>query len=83
MSLVEDVRASFQAKGLTFVSLTESTEDPERTTLTYTDGAGRTVRREVNIRLEELENTVAALDRMDPTDLSELPLGVTVQSQAD
>jgi hypothetical protein len=70
MSLVEDVRASFQAKGLTFVSLTESTEDPERTTLTYTDGAGRTVRREVNIRLEELENTVAALDRMDPTDLA-------------
>jgi hypothetical protein len=70
MSLVEDVRASFKAKGLTFVSLTESKEDPEKTTLTYTDGAGKIVLKEVNIRLEELEDTVAALDGMDPTDLA-------------
>jgi hypothetical protein len=70
MSLVEDVRASFQAKGLTFVSLTESKEDPGKTTLTYRDGAGKTVHKEVKIRLEELENTVAALDRMDPADLA-------------
>ena len=47
MSLVEDVRASFQVKGLTFVSLSESSEDPEKTTLTYTDGSGKTVRKEV------------------------------------
>jgi hypothetical protein len=70
MSLVEDVRASFKAKGLTFVSLNESKEDPEKTTLTYTDGAGKTVLKEVDIRLEELEDTVAALDTMDPTDLA-------------
>jgi len=70
MSLVEDVRAAFQAKGLNFVSLTESKEDPQSTTLTYTDGYGKTVRKEVKIRLEELENTIAVLDGMDPADLA-------------
>jgi hypothetical protein len=70
MSLVEDVRAAFRAKGLTFVSMTESKEDPENTTLTYTDGSGKTVQKEVKIRLEELENTVAVLDGMDPADLA-------------
>jgi hypothetical protein len=64
MSLVEDVRASFQAKGLTFVSLTESSEDPEKTTVTYTDGSGKTMRREVKTRLEMLEEMMADLDRM-------------------
>jgi hypothetical protein len=72
MSLVEDVRASFKAKGLTFVSLTESNEDPEKTTLTYTDGSGKTVRKDVKTRLEMLEDMVEDLDRMDmdPTGLA-------------
>ena len=70
MSLVKDVRASFQAKGLTFISLTKSSDDPEKSTLTYTDGSGKTVRKEVGIRLEELEETVAVLDTMDPEDLA-------------
>jgi len=70
VSLVKDVRASFKAKGLTFVSLTESTEDPEKSMLTYTDGAGKTVRKQVAIKLQELEDTMAALDTMDPEDLA-------------
>ena len=72
MSLVEDVRASFKAKGLIFISLTESTDDPEKSTLTYTDGSGKTVHKEVKTRLEMLEDMVADLDRMemDPTGLA-------------
>jgi hypothetical protein len=70
MSLVEDVRASFQAKGLTFISLTESKQDPEKTTLSYTDSSGKTVLKEVGIRLEELEDTVAELDRTDAEDIA-------------
>jgi hypothetical protein len=76
MSLVEDVRASFQARGLTFVSLTESNDDPEKTTLTYTDGSGKIVRKEVKTRLEMLEDMMADLDRMemDPTGLADFLL---------
>lgn len=70
VGLFEDVRASFQAKGLTFVSVAESEEDDQKTTLTYKDGSGRIIRKEVPIRLEELEDTVAALDTVDSEDLA-------------
>jgi hypothetical protein len=76
MSLVEDVRTSFKAKGLTFVSLTESSEDPEKTTLTYTDGSGKTIHKEVKTRLEMLEDMIEDLDRMEmePTGLADFLL---------
>jgi len=70
MPLVEDVRTAFRAKGLNFVSLAESSEGRNKTTLTYTDESGRTVHKEIDMRLEELEDTVAALDGMDPEDLA-------------
>ena len=70
MSLIEDVRESFKVKGLTFVSLTESTDDPEKSTVTYTDGSGKTIHKEVRIKLSELEDTLAVLDTMDPEDLA-------------
>ena len=70
MSLIEDVRAAFKAKGLTFVSIAESTSDSEKTVLTYKDAGGNIVTRDVDIRLSELEDTVAALAGLDPEDLA-------------
>jgi hypothetical protein len=70
MSLVEDVRAAFQAKGLNFISLTESSADPEKSILTYTDGSGKTFTHEIPIRLEDLEDTVNNADSMEPEDLA-------------
>jgi hypothetical protein len=70
MALVQDVRDAFRAKGLDFVSLAESSQDREKTTLTYVDGSGKTVHKELAIRLGELEDTIAALDGMDPEDLA-------------
>ena len=80
MSLVADVRASFKAKGLTFISLTASSDDPEKSTLTYSDGSGKTIRKSVGIRLEELEDTLAVLDTMDPEDLANFLLDDTAGS---
>ena len=74
MSLIEDVRESFRAKGFNFVSLSESNEDPEKTTLTYTDGTGKTLYKVLEIRLEEFEDTIASLDVLDPEDLADFLL---------
>ena len=74
VSLIEDVRNSFKAKGLQFVSLSSSNENEEKTTLTYADATGKTIHKTIDIRLEELEDTLASLDVMDPDDLADFLL---------
>ena len=71
MALRGDIANSFQKKGFTFVSLNESTENPDHTTLVYIDRAGKTVTKEIQIRLSELEDTVNAIDVIDPEDLAD------------
>lgn len=68
MSLIGDVRDSFKAKGLEFVSLTDAGQKMSR--LTYKDG-GKLISREINMPIEELEDTVEELDVMDPDDLAD------------
>jgi hypothetical protein len=74
MSLRQDIAESFQKKGLEFISLNESTLNPERTTLVYVDKTGNKVSKEIEIRLSELEDTVEALDVIDPEDIAEFLL---------
>ena len=61
-SLIEDVKKSFQAKGLEFVSLTESTADQKKSVLTYKYASGETATKEITIPITELEDTVASTD---------------------
>jgi hypothetical protein len=68
MPLIQDVRESFRAKGLEFVSLTDAGNSRSR--LTYKDG-GKVMAKEIGIPLSELENTVEELDLMDPDDLAD------------
>jgi hypothetical protein len=70
MALRPDISDSFDKKGLKFVSLNESTLDPEKSTLIYNDGSGKAVSKEIAIRLEELEDTLSTLDAIDPEDLA-------------
>lgn len=75
MTLRGDIAESFQKKGLTFVSLNESDRDPEtKTTLVYIDAGGKTVSKDIEIRLSELEDTVSAIDVIDPEDLADFLL---------
>jgi hypothetical protein len=74
-SLIEDVRKSFQAKGLEFISLTESTANPQKSVLTYKFPSGEVVTKEIAIPLGELEDTVAAIEVIDPADLANYLLG--------
>jgi hypothetical protein len=70
-SLIKDVRKSFKNKGLEFVSLSESTADQSKSVLEYKDSSGRTVKREIGIRLSELEDTVVSIEEIDPDDLAD------------
>ena len=74
MTLRGDIADSFQKKGLKFVSLNESAQNSERTTLVYVDGSGKRVSKEIEIRLSELEDTVSAIDVIDPEDLADFLL---------
>ena len=69
-SLIEDVRNSFKNKGLEFISITESTTDPKKSVLTYKHASGETVTKDVAIPLSELEDTVATIETIDPSDLA-------------
>jgi hypothetical protein len=69
-SLIEDVRNAFKEKGLEYVSLTESTADPEKSILTYKDSSGNTVTKEIGLPLSELEEVVAEIEALDPDDLA-------------
>ena len=68
MTLIGDVRESFKAKDLEFVSLTDAGNNRSR--LTYKDGA-KLMTKEFEMPLSELEETVEELDIMDPDDLAE------------
>jgi hypothetical protein len=68
LTLIGDVRDSFRAKGLEFVSLTDAGNNRSR--LTYKDGT-KVVTKEFEMPLSELEDTVEELDVMDPDDLAE------------
>jgi hypothetical protein len=74
-SLIRDVRDSFKSKGLEYVSLVESPKDPKKTILTYKDGAGKTLAKEISVPLSELEETVAEIDVIDPDGLADYLLG--------
>lgn len=70
MTLREDIADSFTAKGLKFVSLNESATNPQGSTLVYEDGSGKSISKEIGLRLSELEDTVEALDAIDPADIA-------------
>lgn len=69
MTLRGDIAESFKTKGLTFVSLNESAANPEGSILVYADVSGKQMTKEIGIRLEELEDTIEALDAIDPEDI--------------
>lgn len=70
MLLRDDVTLGFEKKGLKFVSLNESTIDPQKSTLIYIDGSGKTVNKEIDMRISQLEDTMTVLEVMDPEDLA-------------
>jgi len=70
MSLMEDIRSSFQQKGLEFVSITEATDNRDSSILTYKDSSGTPATKLVDIRLADLEEAVLAVDSIDPVDLA-------------
>jgi len=62
--------AAFEKRGLKFVSLNESSVDPKKSTLLYLEGSGKSTSKEINIPISELEDTLSALELMDPDDLA-------------
>lgn len=78
MSLIRDIRDSFKTKGLEYISIAESPKDRKKTILTYKDGSGKTLTREIPIPLSELENEMAeVVDVIDPDGLADYLLGET------
>jgi hypothetical protein len=70
MSLIQDIRDSFKGKGLEYVSIKESSKDQNKSVLTYRDGSGKTVTKEIAMPLSELEDTVAEIEIIDPDDIA-------------
>jgi hypothetical protein len=70
MSLMEDVKDSFENRGLEFVSITEAADDRDKSILTYKDASGSVVTRTVDIRIDDLEEAVEAVYNVDPADLA-------------
>jgi 3-dehydroquinate dehydratase len=70
MSLIEDIKDSFKKKGLEFVSITEATDDRDKSILTYRDASEGLVTRTVDIRIDDLEEAVEAVYNVDPMDLA-------------
>ena len=75
MSLVKDIRDSFKAKGLTYVSIEESPKNRDKTLLTYKDGSGKTLTKEIAIRLDNLEDALSEVNIIDPDGLADYLLG--------
>lgn len=73
-SLIRDIRDSFKSKGLEYVSIAES-PDPKKTVLTYRDGSGKTLTKEIAIPLSDLEEAVREVDVIDPDGLADYLLG--------
>ena len=75
MSLVRDIRDSFKAKGLTYVSIEESPKDRDKSLLTYKDASGKTLTKEIAIRLDNLEEALSEVNILDPDGLADYLLG--------
>jgi hypothetical protein len=74
-SLIRDLRDSFKAKGLEYVSVTESPSDQKKTILTYKDASGSTLTKEISVPLSDLEEALREVDLIDPDDLANYLLG--------
>ena len=75
MSIVRDIRDSFKAKGLQYVSIEESPKDREKSVLTYKDASGKTQTKEIAIRLDNLEEALREVNIIDPDGLADYLLG--------
>jgi hypothetical protein len=75
VSLVRDIKSSFQAKGLEYVSVEELAKDREKTLLTYKDASGKTMTKEIAIRLDNLQEALREVDIIDPDGLADYLLG--------
>lgn len=74
-SLVRDIRDSFKTKGLEYVSIEESPKSRDKSLLTYKDGSGKTLTKEIAIRLDNLQEAVREVDLIDPDGLADYLLG--------
>ena len=74
-SLMRDIRDSFKSKGLEYISIAQSPDNPKKTILTYKDGTGKTLTKEIGGPLSEVEETVTEIDMIDPEDLADYLLG--------
>jgi hypothetical protein len=81
MSLMEDIKGSFEKKGLEFVSITEAADDRDKSILTYKDASNGLVTRRVDIRIDDLEEAVEAVYNVDPMDLANYLLSDPSQIQ--
>lgn len=75
MSLMKEVRDSFKAKGLEYVSIAESPNGRDKSLLTYKDASGKTLTKEIAIRLDDLEETLTEVGILDPDGLADYLLG--------
>jgi len=75
MSLMKGVKDSFKAKGLEYVSIEESPKDRDKSVLTYKDGSGKTLTKEIAIRLDNLEEALREVGILDPDGLADYLLG--------
>jgi hypothetical protein len=75
VSLSNGIRDSFKAKGLEYVSIEESSKDREKSVLTYKDGSGKTLTKEIAIRLDNLEEALREIGIIDPDGLADYLLG--------
>ena len=75
MSLVRGIRDSFKAKGLQYVSIEESPKDLDKSLLTYKDASGKTLTKEIAIRLDNLEDALSEVNIIDPDGLADYLLG--------
>jgi hypothetical protein len=75
MSIVRSIRDSFKAKGLDYVSIQESPKDRDKTLLTYKDASGKTLTKEIAIRIDNLEEALSEVNIIDPDGLADYLLG--------
>ena len=75
VSLSKSIRDSFKAKGLTYVSVEESPNDREKSLLTYKDASGKTLTKEIAIRIDNLEEALREVGILDPDGLADYLLG--------
>jgi len=73
-SLIRDIRDSFKSKGLEYVSIAEL-KDPKKSVLTYKDGSGKTLTKEIAIPISDLEEALREVDVIDPDGLADYLLG--------